>query len=483
MQIKGWLRPARILPKIAFFEVINGSTTYCVVDNKQLIQKLSCIPLESIISVSGIQQPSQSKKSSTELLVTAIDVINESKELPFDPRVIKNDSEIVNRQVLRYVHLRHDSMQHNLRTRSKILFELRNVMASEEFVEIETPTLFKPTSEGAKEFLIPVENDLYYALTQSPQQFKQMLMVGGFQKYFQIARCYRNENHRRDRQPEFTQLDVEASFSSELVFIQLTKKLLKAAFKAADLTLDDLIIMSYKDALINYGSDKPDLRLPYKLTIHDDFHLLQIPKQDLINIPELLITAAQFNLQSIENDNSIVFKQPLQELHHNPSEIDLGRFLRSEIPRYLRNPLSGYKPIWVNDFPLYRKAIEGIKCCHHPFTLPKGDLESTDIYSIIGNCYDLVINGEEIASGSIRIYDSKLQLQVFRQLKMTADQINQFSHLLNGLRSGCPPHGGIAYGIDRLIAILCSTKSIKDVIAFPKASNGKDLCFNSPNTK
>ena len=478
--ISGWLRPPRILKKVAFFELINKDIQQCVVTDTSIIQLLQNIPIESIVQISGTMQPSKSIKHKEEWLVSNINVINSCKDLPFDPRSAVEPHEIINRQTLRYVHLRNPKLQHDLRLRSNINFKVRQYLIENEFVEIETPTLFKPTSEGANEFLVP-KDDTFYALTQSPQQFKQLLMVGGFQKYFQIAKCYRNEDHRADRQPEFTQIDLELSFTSETEIKTLVKDLLKVAFSTANLKLDEFVEMSYKDAMLRYGCDKPDIRLPYSLITKGKLQILTLPKADL-NLNTFL---RDLDIPFNESHDSLIFIQNLSILDNNPSDTPVGRMLRLLVSLHLKKPLTGFKPVWITDFPLFKMSKTGIKSCHHPFTRPKSGLSMNleNKLKELGSCFDVVINGNELASGSMRIHEPELQTKIFDILELTEHQKSQFSHLIDGLGSGCPPHGGIAIGLDRLMAIICNESSIQQVIAFPKASNGRDLCFGSPASK
>eukprot|EP00835_Amoeboradix_gromovi_P000402 NODE_14_length_42432_cov_0.433799.p7 type:complete len:500 gc:universal NODE_14_length_42432_cov_0.433799:22787-21288(-) len=475
--IAGWLRPPRILKNIAFFDVLNNKSHLCVVRDVNIIKELENIPVESVVQIYGEYKPSKSIKHNQEMLVNRIEVLNSCKSLPFDPRGKAKPHEMLDRQKLRYVNLRNYKLQQNIRLRSKVNFEVRKLLIDNGFVEIETPTLFKPTSEGANEFHVPVGNK-YYALTQSPQQFKQMLMVGGFSKYFQMAKCYRNEDHRKDRQPEFTQIDLELSFTTEDEIKSLVMRLLSNAFKTAELHLDSLTEISYKKAMLLYGCDKPDLRLKYSLQQIGNRQVLRIPKSDLF-VESFL---ANIDHPCAEDGSDLLLEQEISILSDNPSDTPLGRALRTVVPKYLVKPLCGYKPVWITDFPLFKMTKNGVKCCHHPFTKPNLALNN-DLLSNIGSCYDLVLNGSELASGSLRIHDSATQNKIFDILKFTDAQKAQFSHLISGLNSGCPPHGGIAIGFDRLMAILCNEESIQSVIAFPKSSNGSDVCFECPGDK
>ncbi len=355
-----------------------------------------------------------------ELEIFSIEVLNQSETPPFD--VTSDGREIgeENRLKYRYLDLRRERMQKNMRLRDQVVTFFRNYMHEHNFIEIETPILMKGTPEGSREYIVPsrLEKGKFYALPQSPQQFKQLCMVAGFERYFQIARCMRDEDLRGDRQPEFTQLDYEMSFVTqedvlsftEAMFIDLVKQ-----FPEKHMTQVPFPRLTYAQSLEKYGSDKPDLRKN---------------KEDL---------------------NELAF-------------------------------------VWIIDFPMFEKDDEGnAQTVHHPFCSVKDEdkpklMEGKDIYSIRANAYDIVANGFELSSGSIRIHEREMQKRVFDLLGISEqEQQERFGHMLEAFTYGAPPHGGFAPGIDRIVMLLAGEQNIREVIAFPKTGEGRDLMMGSPS--
>ncbi|XP_039255484.2 aspartate--tRNA ligase, mitochondrial-like [Styela clava] len=504
--------------------------------------------LESVIKARGVVNPRPEKDinpnmstGDIELHANEIEILNPCTALGFSIHDFNHKNEDV-RMKFRYLDIRTEQMQKRLRIRSKLISSMREFLIHQYgFIEVETPTLFRPTPGGAREFLVPssVGPDLYYTLPQSPQQFKQLLMVGGIDRYFQVARCYRDETTRPDRQPEFSQLDIEMSFVSSEDVVNLTENLIKSCWPY-DLGNKKFPKLSLADAIDKYGTDKPDTR--FKMTLSDITTILNqeteiIDKSDTVNalvIPQnhsnVLDKTGIENVYKMKtkyfsdspsqdsvllvnkNDDfdhlfginlqlqTLTTKKLLSNLKLNEGDIvwigwdgfakvkeKLGKirlFVADalEVAGIELRPPEQYNFVWISDFPLFDvNSDEGLKPVHHPFTAPHPDdvslLESepTKIRSL---AYDLVLNGSEIAGGSIRIHDSSLQKRILDDfLKIDSSKLE---HLLEALKSGAPPHGGIAIGLDRLVAELCNAKSIRDVIAFPKSVVGRDMLCGSP---
>jgi aspartyl-tRNA synthetase len=396
------------------------------------------------------------------------------------------------------------------------------------FVEIETPLLFKSTPEGAREFLIPTRRspDLFYALPQSPQQYKQLLIAGGFDRYYQLAKCFRDEDLRADRQPEFTQIDLELGFCDEKMVMELVEGMVKQVWKGVcGGELDEFPKMKYSEVMARFGSDKPDMRFGLEIQ--------QVPSDeefvwDVLHVPggsrlggsavktlkkemdTLASTNTEHKLVSIKSDESkdVVTRLLGREIAMQVSESDLvlmwkrskhvssgftpmGR-LRLQVQEMLQT--KGLAPkfkhdqlkfLWVEEFPLFTRdeQDDSIQSTHHPFTAPMSadiPLLEADPERVRARHYDLVLNGTEIGGGSIRLHQYDLQARILSLLNLTTQQTSQFQHLLDALKMGCPPHGGIALGLDRLVAIMAGEPSIRDVIAFPKSAAGADLMVGSP---
>lgn len=522
------------------------------------------IPLESVVAAEGMVQhrPAgmQNPKMPTgdvEVVVEKLEILNLCKEtLPFLTVSKLKHGEAHERLRLqhRYLDIRTDVMQSNLRFRSRLLMRMRQFLHDVHgFVEVETPTLFRRTPGGAREFLVPTSTPgQFFSLPQSPQQFKQLLMVGAVDRYFQVARCYRDEGTKSDRQPEFSQLDIEVSFTTRDGIKSLIEDLIRHALHPSDHALppshyDDSAspfpTMTYHEAITSYGVDKPDTR--FEMRVHDVTDILgqsgsgvevyQKAASDgarvkCIKIDEgtLLLSNAELKALLGEHEEMMTVKikddftwiansfgrhvnqaaqkelldkmecQPkdLLLIFHGPEEVPsvaLGK-IRLNTAQLLNK--KGHKLyddeklswLWVEDFPLFLPVEEpsldgdsGLECAHHPFTAPHPhDAHLLGAHPLLcrGLHYDLVLNGNEVGGGSIRIHDGALQRHVLEDiLKVNCDQLE---HLLKALDSGCPPHGGIALGLDRLVGILVGAKTIRDVIAFPKSSDVKDLMSKSP---
>jgi len=442
--------------------------------------------------------------------------------------------------------LRRPQMQHNLKLRYRTAMAARRHLDALGFIDIETPTLYKSTPEGAREFLVPsrMHHGEFYALPQSPQLFKQMLMIAGFDRYYQIVKCFRDEDLRADRQPEFTQIDIEMSFLDELEIRALMEGLVRAMFREAlgvELA-DPFPIMTYADAMRDYGSDKPDLRIPLTLTeLTDlmrsvDFKVfraaadlpggrvaaLRVPGGNAMTRKEIddyapfvaiygakglayikVNDAAQPNEQGLQSP-IVKFLQP-EVLRAIVSRTGAATgdviFFAADRAKVVNDALGalrarighdrgfaepGWKPLWVVDFPMFEQdeASGAWAARHHPFTAPKEGHEerfARDPANALAKAYDVVLNGSEIGGGSVRIHQPSVQARVFESLGIGADdQRRKFGFLLDALQYGAPPHGGIAFGLDRIVTLMCGAESIRDVIAFPKTQRGQDLLIGTP---
>jgi aspartyl-tRNA synthetase len=507
---------------------------------------------EFVISATGRVRPrpegtinSSLVSGEIEILAHDIELLNPSLTPPFQLDD-DNISESV-RLEHRVLDLRRPAMQKNLMLRHKATMCARRYLDANGFVDIETPILYKSTPEGAREFLVPsrLHHGQFYALPQSPQLFKQMLMMAGFDRYYQIVKCFRDEDLRADRQPEFTQIDVETSFLDEVEIRELMEGLVRAMFKET-LGVDlphPFPVMTYADAMRDYGSDKPDLRIPLKLTeLTDlmqtvDFKVFRSAADLAGGRVAALCVPGGGTLSRKEIDDYTAFSavygakglayikvndaaQPNEQGLQSPIVKFLGRDALAEILRRtgaasgdliffgadrekvvcdslgaLRAKVghergfaaTGWRPLWVVDFPMFEFNDEtktwGAR--HHPFTAPKDgheDIFQTDPGAAIAKAYDVVLNGWEIGGGSVRIHRPEVQAKVFSSLGISVEeQRKKFGFLLDALQYGAPPHGGIAFGVDRMTALMAGVEQIRDVIAFPKTQRGQDLLIDTPS--
>jgi len=505
---------------------------------------------EYVVEVSGVVR-ARSKENinknlssgNVEIMVDKIKLLNESKTPPFSI----NDLSVNEDQRLkyRYMDMRGEQFQKNIRLRSKLIESIRNFFYSRDFIDIETPILTKTTPEGARDYLVPsrVHPGEFFALPQSPQIFKQTLMIGGINKYFQIARCFRDEDLRADRQPEFTQLDVELVFADEDIIFSLIEDLFRKIFN--DILNEDINNfekITYFDALEKYGCDKPDLRNPLiiqdiKKLVHevefkvfsdhcnkDDSRIvaLRVPgggklsRKEIDELTQLVISCGAKGLAYLKCDSVLDYENgiisPIKKflgpdvvnniikltksedgdiIFFSADKINIVNTSMSTLIKKLGENLGlivpAWKFLWVTDYPLFEKieGSENLTPLHHPFTSPchDEDLNSDDILAIKSRAYDLVLNGNEIGGGSIRIHNPQTQKKVFELLKLTGDEIeSKFGFFIEALSYGCPPHGGIAFGIDRLAMLLLDTNSIRDVIAFPKTQSSSCLLTDAPSS-
>ena len=549
--ISGWVERVRDHGGVIFFDIRDASGLMQVVvepDDQALFKKSESIRMSFVLEITGSlrKRPEGTTNESLssgelELVTKEINILSKSQPLPFQlDEHAKVGEEI--RLKYRYLDLRRPEMQANLKTRSQVNHIIRNHLIDEGFIEIETPMMARATPEGARDFLVPsrLYNQKFYALTQSPQLFKQMLMIGGFEKYFQIVRCFRDEDTRKDRQPEFTQLDVELSFISEDEVLNISESLIKKVFsETLNIDFENFSRIKYQDAVKDFGSDKPDLRNPLKLIDVKDifnnssFKVFADPaKNDKSRIVALKIDQ-EISRNKIDEYTKFVANfgaKGLAYIKVNDAK-DLEKGLQSPILKFLStDEISGlaerlelssgdtvffgadhrnivndsmsalreklgedlnlidheaYKFSWITDFPLFEEDVQGnLSPSHHPFTATQGGLEALkkDPANATAKAYDLILNGSEIGGGSLRINDINEQLKVLSILGIEKKEAEEkFGFFLEALSYGCPPHGGIAFGLDRLVMLLCKQESIRDVIAFPKTQSATCLLSDAPS--
>ena len=549
--ISGWVEKVRDHGGVIFFDIRDASGLMQVVvepDDQELFKKSESIRMSFVLEILGNlrMRPEGTvnealSSGELELVTTEINILSKSQPLPFQLDEHAKVGEEV-RLKYRYLDLRRPEMQANLKTRSQVNHIIRNHLIDEGFIEIETPMMARATPEGARDFLVPsrLYNKKFYALTQSPQLFKQMLMIGGFEKYFQIVRCFRDEDTRKDRQPEFTQLDVELSFISEDEVLNISESLIKKVFsKILNVDFENFSRIKYQDAIKDFGSDKPDLRNPLKLIdvkdifINSSFKVFSDPaKNDKSRIVALKIDQ-EISRNKIDEYTKFVANfgaKGLAYIKVNDAK-DLEKGLQSPILKFLsideiaslaerlelssgdtvffgadhRNIVNdsmsalreklgedlnlidheAYKFSWITDFPLFEEDVQGnLSPSHHPFTATQGGLEALkkDPANATAKAYDLILNGSEIGGGSLRINDINEQLEVLSVLGIEKKEAEEkFGFFLEALSYGCPPHGGIAFGLDRLVMLLCKQESIRDVIAFPKTQSATCLLSDAPS--
>ncbi len=498
---------------------------------------------EFVLQASGVVSERSAKNKNietgdVEIVVESMQYLNKSKVPPF---IIedKTDGGEELRMKYRYLDLRRIPLQKNLKLRHSLMRETRNYLDKKDFVEIETPVLIKSTPEGARDFIVPsrMNQGEFYALPQSPQTFKQLLMVSGFDKYYQLVKCFRDEDLRADRQPEFTQIDCELSFAERKDILDTFGGLISHLFKSVlNIEIGSIPIMEYDDAIKNYGTDKPDIR--FEMKINDVSSITKGTGFNVFDSSEIVLAlvaqgCSEYSRKQIDELTDFVCKPQIgakglvyiksNEDGSFKSSVDkffdqkkLGEIanlsmankgdlilmlageknstynaiaeLRLEMGERLnlRDP-SIYKPLWVVNFPLLQWDEESKRfhAMHHPFTSPLEDdidLLDKDPASVRANAYDLVVNGVEIGGGSIRIYKRELQEKMFNALGFSEKEAKeQFGFLLDAFQYGTPPHGGIAFGFDRICALFGGKESIRDFIAFPKNTSGRDVMIDSPS--
>ena len=550
--ICGWVHRRRDHGGVIFLDVrdIKGICQAVVnPDNKESFKLAESIRNEYVVQINGVVrnrlEGTINKNMHTgeiEIEVKNIDILSKANTpvFPIDEYQEVNEDVRLKNRVL---DLRRPEMNERIITRSKITSLIRNYLDKNDFHEIETPILTKATPEGARDYILPsrVQPGSFYALPQSPQLFKQLLMMGGLNKYYQIARCFRDEDLRADRQPEFTQIDIEASFVEQKEIMQISEKMIKNIIKEfCDESLDKFEVLNWHDAMEDYGCDKPDLRIPLKL----------IEISDLVKDEEFKVFAEPAKNQNsrvvamrVPNGNSLSRGQ-IDDYTKFVSKLgakglayikindvkDLENGIQSPILKFLKGKTvsnivdvlkvetddliffgagsksvvnlsmsslikklgedldlytSKWAPCWIINFPMFEENAEGdLTPLHHPFTLPQCSKEELleDPRKSIAHAYDVVLNGYEIGGGSLRIFDKDMQQSIFNILNISKEEADtKFGFLLKALSSGCPPHGGIAFGLDRIVMLVTNTTNIRDVIAFPKTQSAACLLTDAPS--
>ena len=545
VKLSGWIHKIRDKGSLIWIDLRDRyGITQIIVDtnesSKNLVKQVKKVGREYVISVKGTVKERESKNPNigtgdVEITLQEIEILNKSKVPPFTLDENTDGGDEL-RMKYRYLDIRRNSIKNNLIFRNSVTLEIRKYLNELGFIDVETPYLIKSTPEGARDFVVPsrINKGEFYALPQSPQTFKQLLMVGGIDKYCQVVKCFRDEDLRSDRQPEFTQIDCEMSFVNQddvlLVFENLIKNIFK---KCISVELDNFPKIPYWEAIENYGSDKPDTRFDMKIfdctksskgkgfKILDDSEYVcgitvnsveplsrkQIDQYtDWVKQPQI----GAKGLIWIKHNSDGSFKSSIDKFYNHDDLLKIvGNFsedsttflisgkkmksltqlgqLRLKIADDLKliDPKK-FCPLWVNDFPLFDWDDDDKKyhSIHHPFTSPKDKNmnEIKEASNVVADAYDLVINGNEIGGGSIRIHDRDLQNQIFSILGFSEKEAKeQFGFLMNAFEYGAPPHGGIALGLDRLVAVMNGNNSIRDYIAFPKNNSGRDVMIDSPS--
>jgi aspartyl-tRNA synthetase len=564
--LMGWVNRRRDLGNLIFLDVRDRSGITQVVCNKELNptvhQKAGELRNEYVVAVTGTVKKRDSNtvnknipSGEVELVAGELRILNEAKQPPFLP----SDTVLPNEELrlkYRYIDLRREALQFNIELRHKVTIAIRNYLAAQGFFEVETPFMTRSTPEGARDYLVPsrVQPGCFYALPQSPQLFKQILMISGFDKYFQIVRCFRDEDLRADRQPEFTQIDLEMSYPQPERVWEVVEGFLTAAFKAAGFEIKTPFPrMTYDEAIRQYGSDKPDMRLPAMIDVRDAFTAedlaslgvslslpvmaIRIPKVGELSRKERddikPLFTAKGNVKLFEDFQRLEKKSTTAAAKvHEKTQAEAGDLIvivsgdtklpehksvggvKPEVKQHdhavyttagqLRvalgqkyadrhsafkktgDPQTDFRFLWVTDFPMFEWDEDGKRwaAAHHPFTSPhERDMDKleSDPAAVRALAYDVVLNGTELGSGSIRIHRQDIQRKIFHALGMTEEEARaRFGFFLEALEYGTPPHGGIALGLDRIVMILAAAESLREVIPFPKTARAVDLMVDAP---
>lgn len=546
VELYGWVQKKRDLGGLVFIDLRDrsGIIQLIVRPENEYYDIATSLKSESVIKVIGEISERENKNykiptGEIEVIVSYLELINQSIDIPFE--ISDNTTALEDTRLkYRYLDIRRESIKNNLMLRHKVTMIARNYLSDNGFIEVETPILCVPTPEGARDYLVPsrINNGHFYALPQSPQIFKQLLMIGGMEKYFQIARCFRDEDLRADRQPEFTQIDIEQSFSNEEDIWATTEGLMKKIFKEIkNVDLDDFPRLTYNECMDRFGSDKPDTRFGMEIIditdifSHTYFEIFSkiIADKGIINaivLPGLASTISRKEIDKLTEFVKVYKASALSYLKYNDGELtgSIVKIMSDEEKkriieelnlqdndmvfiiadkRKIVKPALGalrvklahenhlvpedkYNFLWVTEFPMFEYSEEENRfvAAHHPFTSPKEeDIDKllTDKENCYSRAYDLVLNGYELLSGSVRIHDSVTQAKVFEAIDLTPEEAEaKFGFFLEAFKYGAPPHCGVGIGLERLIMILAGTDNIKDVVAFPKTATAQDLMNSAP---
>ncbi|WP_462177435.1 aspartate--tRNA ligase [Pseudoalteromonas gelatinilytica] len=552
VELCGWINKRRDLGGLIFVDLRDREGLVQVVfdpeveglmDTANKLRQEFCVQLKGVVRARPESQVNKDMATGeVEILGTSLTIINRSEPLPLD---FNQQNSEERRLKYRYLDLRRLEMSDRIKLRAKASSFVRRFLDDNGFLDIETPVLTKATPEGARDYLVPsrVHKGSFYALPQSPQLFKQLLMMSGFDRYYQIVKCFRDEDLRADRQPEFTQIDLETSFMSSDQVRAMTEKMIREMWQSLlDVDLGDFPVMPYSEAMRLYGSDKPDLRNPMQLVdvadlVKDvEFKVFSGPANDekgrvaVLTVPGgaelsrkqiddytkfigiygakglawMKVNDRAAGVEGVQSPiakflNEEVINQLLERTNAQSGDIILfgadKRNVVNEAMGALRlkigvdlgiTNLDSWKPLWVVDFPMFEEDDEGtLHAVHHPFTAPKGispeELEANPA-GALSDAYDMVLNGYEVGGGSVRIHNAEMQETAFRILGIEAqEQQDKFGFLLDALKYGTPPHAGLAFGLDRLVMLLCGTDNIRDVIAFPKTTQASCLLTDAPS--
>ena len=543
--LEGWVAKRRNFGALVFIDLRDRAGITQLVFDEQLSKTITEVRNEYVLCVTGtvVERQDKNPKLPTgdiEIRVDQVEIVNSAETTPL---IIADETDALEdtRLKYRYLDLRRPCLQKNLMLRHQVTMSVRNYLSAKGFLEIETPILCKSTPEGARDYLVPsrISKGAFYALPQSPQIYKQLLMIGGMEKYFQIARCFRDEDLRADRQPEFTQIDIEMSFVDEEDVFALVEGLMREVFrKTRDIELGEFVRIPYAECMARYGSDKPDTRFGMELHCLNDVFadtgfkifrsVLDVKGEvDCIVVENAADRYSRKQLDQLQEYAKVYGAKALAFLKYAESAFSgsIAKVISDEEKEALKNKLNitendlilfvadqrktaqsalgalrlrlgkelglideqRYDFVWVTDFPMFEYSEEEGRyvAAHHPFTAPKPedvDKLMDDQANCCSRAYDLVLNGYELLSGSIRIHDQQLQEKVFEAIGLTQQEAQErFGFFLEAFRYGTPPHGGVGIGLERLVMILAGTDNIRDVVAFPKTASASDLMSEAPS--